>query len=170
MNIAIVGPTGSGKSTLASILANKKHITHLELDSYYWLPEWKERSEKDFIKIVEDKISIDGWVTCGNYVSVRNEIWGKSDYIIWLNYPFRVVLWRSIKRVCLRVILKSKFCNGNTQTARELFSRDSIILWLFKTYKKRQLEYKRLLSDPSITASVIEVNSPTELSLKLEQI
>ncbi|MBD2816061.1 adenylate kinase [Xenorhabdus sp. Flor] len=169
MNISIVGVTGSGKSTLASWLAERANLQHFELDSLHWLPNWNNRSTEEFRSLVAKKTSGENWVTCGNYREVRELIWSRSTHIIWLNYSFRVVLWRSLKRAFSRVLFKTEFCNGNTQSARDLFSRNSIILWLFRTYWKRRDEYKEKLVNTDLPLILIEVKHPRDLHSELKK-
>jgi cytidylate kinase len=38
--VAVIGSTGSGKTMMARELAQRLGVTHVELDSLYWGPDW----------------------------------------------------------------------------------------------------------------------------------
>jgi adenylate kinase family enzyme len=146
--IIIIGTSCSGKSTLAKTLSNKLGIVHYELDHYFWKEHWTESTKEEFTKKVKDIIEEKNWVICGNYSKVREIIWSKATDIIWLDYPFQLVLFRSIKRSFIRSLKKEKVCNGNIETFKQsFFSKESIILWVIKTYKRRKNEYPILLKE-----------------------
>jgi adenylate kinase family enzyme len=148
--IVIIGTSCSGKSTLAKKISKKLNIIHYELDQYYWKENWTTLSNDEFKNIVQNLISNETWVICGNYSNVRNIIWNRSTDIIWLNYPFYIVFFRAIKRSFIRALKKEIVCNGNIETFRQsFFSKDSIILWVIKTYWKRKKEYLNLLANIS---------------------
>lgn len=146
--IVIIGTSCSGKSTLAKNISNKLGIKHYELDNYFWKENWTESTNEEFTKKVMDIIAEKNWVICGNYSKVRELIWSRATDIIWLDYSFYLVLFRSIKRSFIRSLTKEKVCNGNIETFKQsFFSKESIILWVINTYKRRKNQYSVLLKD-----------------------
>ena len=146
--IVIIGTSCSGKSTLSKKLAMKLKIPHYELDNYFWSNNWIAKPEKEFIELVQDILNNNSnWIICGNYSNVRKALWDKSTDIIWLDYPFYLVFFRAIKRSIIRIYKKEKVCNNNIESFQKTFlSKDSIILWVLKTYFQRKKEYRKLLS------------------------
>ncbi len=130
--ILIVGTSGSGKSTLARKLSKKIGIPDIELDALFWKENWTQSEPDEFRKKISDGISANyGFVIHGNYNKVRDLTWGNVDHVIWLDYSFRLVMWRVLKRSIVRVIRKESLWAGNRESFQKTFlSKDSIILWL----------------------------------------
>lgn len=148
--VIIIGTSCSGKSTLAKRISKKLRIPHFELDNYFWKENWTESSKEEFIEKVANLVNENNWVICGNYNKVREMLWKSATDIVWLDYPFYLVFYRAIKRTIIRAITKEKVCNGNLETFKKsFFSKESIILWVLKTYKRRKKEYPILLKEVS---------------------
>jgi adenylate kinase family enzyme len=149
--IAVVGTTSSGKSTLAQKLAQKINANYIELDAFYWEPNWTPATALDFFIRTEEAIQAEAWVTAGNYRLVRDLIWDKAEAIIWLDYPFHVVFWRLLKRTVTRAVTQEELWNGNRESFwghLKLWSPDSLFHWFFKTFWMRKREYPQLFSLP----------------------
>ena len=170
--VIVVGASCSGKSTFARGLAERLGSAYVELDSLYWLPGWVERERSDFLALVDDKTAGTQWVTDGNYSKARDILWPRATAIIWLDYPFSLVLWRSLKRTCQRAFTREEICNGNVESWRKsFFSRESIILWVINTHKRLQQRYTALFSDGSYpNATRIRLKRPGDAKAFLEQI
>ncbi len=104
------------------------------------------------------------WVMDGNYGAVRDIVWGRATTVVWLNYPFRVVLWRALCRTTRRVITQEELFSGNREGFRQSFlSRDSIILWAITSHRRVRQEYRRVLDDEEFPhLRVIELRGPSE--------
>ena len=146
--VAVIGTSCSGKTTFAKRLAEALNREHIELDAINWLPEWTARPPEEFRKLVEEAIAKDEWILDGNYHRVRELVWSRATTLIWLDYPFRVVLFRALSRTLRRSISKEILFSGNRESLRMAFmSRDSILLWVLKTYHRRRREYSTLLDE-----------------------
>jgi hypothetical protein len=94
-----------------------------------------------------------------------------ADTMIWLDYSFAVVFGRILKRTFRRVVFREVCCNGNYESWRTTFSRDSIILWVFRTYLKRKRKYGELFSSPEREGvRMIRFRSPHEAQAWLDQV
>jgi len=146
--IVVVGTTCSGKSTLAKQLCEKLNYKYIWLDELHWAPNWVERPDDEFRKLLKaELLGEETWVADGNYSVIRDIIWPKADTIIWLNYGFAFTLWRSVKRSFLRAITKKKLFSNNVESFyTSFFTRDSVIWWMIKTHKRRKMEYPKLLA------------------------
>lgn len=141
--IIITGTTGSGKSTLAKQLAEKMNFNFIDLDTLHWEPNWQGAETAVFLARVQKAIEAQAWVLAGNYSVTRNLTWNRAQLIIWLDYPFHIVFWRLLTRTIWRVASQEELWNGNRErlsTQLKLWSQDSIIHWLFKTYWRRKRE------------------------------
>lgn len=159
--ISIVGTTGSGKSTLAKKLSNKLNIPYFELDQFFWDKNWTPVSKEEFERRVRETASKDDWIIDGNYKVVRDIIWKNPTHIIWLNYSFTRTLFRSLNRSLKRIIRKEELFAGNIETFQKtFFSKDSILLYFFKSYHKKKKRYKKLLPKmQKQNIKIIEINS-----------
>jgi len=147
--VIVVGSIGAGKTTFAKAVAKKLSIRHIELDRFNWLPGWKLRLHEELKVLVAQEIGKPSWVICGNYSVLRPMTWSKADTIIWLDYSFLICFWRCFKRSFSNALQRKQCCNGNYETlGRMFFSKQSILWWVMRTYKKRRKKYIRLMQDP----------------------
>ncbi len=170
--VVVIGSSCSGKSTFARQLSKRLDIKHVELDQLHWKPNWEERPDDDFRTLVESEVSGEKWIVDGNYSVVRNLVWPKATTIVWLNYPFTLVLYRTIKRSIIRAVTKEPLFAGNVETIRQsFFSKHSIIWWVFKTYHKKRAAYPRHLDRYFKSGvEVIELKRPSETSRFIEDL
>jgi adenylate kinase family enzyme len=144
----VIGTSCSGKTTFARLLAKLLEVQHIELDAINWLPDWTPRPNEEFRSLVKEAVSTDEWVVDGNYSGTRDIVWPRATAVIWLNYSFPVVLSRAFSRTIRRVFDKEVLYSGNRETFRKAFlSKDSMILWVLKTYYRRRREYSQLLEE-----------------------
>ena len=147
--VVVIGTSCSGKTTFASQLADKLAIAHTELDVLHWLPDWQMRQLEEFRSLVAEVAVQDRWVIDGNYGKVRDIIWPRATHLVWLNYPFRTIFSRALRRTLRRVVTREELFAGNRESlSRALFNTDSIVWWVLQTYKRRRREYPQLFQMP----------------------
>lgn len=170
--IIIIGTSCSGKTTLGGQLSVVLKIPHIELDDIHWRPGWVEIPNEEMRELVLKEMKNDTWIVVGNYGSVRDIIWPRADTIIWLNYPFKTVFYRALKRTLRRVFVKDVICNGNVETFRRSFlSRDSILLWVLTTYYPRKRDTPELLQSPENShLKIIEFKNPAQTKKFLKEV
>ena len=134
----MIGPSCSGKSTTARRLATILGVPYIELDALHHDAGWTEAPAEVFQQRVRAALAAapDGWVVDGNYFGKLGTIvLDQADTIVWLDIPYgtaiRRVLWRTSRRAFTRVEL----WNGNRESFRLAFSRDSIVLWVLRTHR-----------------------------------
>ena len=145
--IVIIGVTGSGKSTLAKRLAEKLRYPVIELDDLHWSPGWVAADKEVFRQTVARAASAGKWVAVGNYSIVSDLLWSRADTLIWLDVSLPRALGRLVRRTIQRARNNEAVCNGNYETIARAFSKDSIILWLFKSYFKKKREFGVVFRD-----------------------
>ena len=160
--IAIVGTSGSGKTTLAQQLARRLGIPHIELDALHWEPNWTPAPLEVFRERTAQALSGEAWATDGNYSRVRDIVWSRADTVVWLDYPLPVIMARVTRRTMRRSLTRQELWNGNRERLWEAcFSRDAIIWWALRTYRRRKQEYPILLSQPEHAhLAVVHLQSP----------
>ncbi len=104
------------------------------------------------------------WVIDGNYSSIRDISWRRADTLVWLDYPFLLVFWRLLRRTIPRVISGEVLWGTNRETVRDaFFSRESLFVWLLKSYPRQKRNYPRLVQQPEFAhLSVVRLKSPRE--------
>lgn len=151
--IAVIGTSGSGKTTLSRTLAARLGISHIELDAHYHRKNWTETPWEIFRDTVNSSLQAERWVCDGNYLSRADQL-RMADLVIWLDYPFSIVITRILKRTIKRLLTKEELWNGNKETWSMALSKNSIVLWVLQTYWKRKRELPDVLASlkcPSIT-------------------
>jgi adenylate kinase family enzyme len=149
--IVVVGVTGCGKSTMADRLAKKLGLEFIELDALYWKPNWVACTDEEFRAKVETATQAPGWALAGNYSATRDIVWSRAEAIVWLDYPFFLVLGWSLRRIWVRWRTKELLWGTNYEPLWvhfKLWSKDSLINWLLQTYWRRKRQYPALLAAP----------------------
>ncbi len=147
--IVVVGSTGSGKTTVGKRIAEILKVPFVEMDALNWGPNWTERPLEVFRKELREAVSGSSWVVDGNYSKVRDVYLPRTTTIVWLDYAFLTNLWQLLSRTFKRTVCSEVLWNGNVERiATHLFTKDSLILWFFKSYWRRKRTYPELFSGP----------------------
>ena len=148
--IHIVGTSGSGKTHLASRLSEILNIKHTQIDGVFWQDYWQSLPPEKFKEKIAAITEKKKWIFCGNYSIAREIIWKKADTLIWLDLPFSTTLKQLFQRTLNRSLDKEKLWGTqNTENFRMSFaSRDSIILWMLKTYRRNKRHYSHWVANP----------------------
>lgn len=146
--IVVVGTGGSGKTTLARQISQQLSIPHIELDALHWEPHWQEAEPDVFRSRVDQVLTGDRWVVDGNYSVVRDIVWSRATTLVWLDYSFPLTLYRITRRTLWRAFTQEEMWNGNRESWRIAFSKDSMIVWVLRTWADRRKKYPILLQQP----------------------
>jgi len=168
MKINILGSSCSGKSTVSKKLSKLLTIDLIEIDRINWkLGNWVELSKEDLRKELSDILrDKESWIIDGSYGKVRDIVWQDVDIIIWLNFPFYLIMYRYFIRTIKRIISKEQlFGANNVETFRmQFFSTDSLFLWILKTFWSRKKRYEGLFEEQRKRGKkIIVVKSVREL-------
>ena len=150
--INVVGTSASGKSTFSRQLAAHLNLAYIELDNLFWLDDWQQSPDAVFFAKIQQAIdsATHGYVIDGNYTRSIPIKWAEVDTIIWLDLPFYVNFYRSVKRAIQRSLTQKRLWtnSNNTESLKQLFSQDSIVWWMIKTHRKNQKHYLQLMQSP----------------------
>ena len=147
--IVVLGTSGSGKTTLAKELARRLGLSHIELDALHWNANWVSTPAEELRRRISRAMEAapHGWSVCGNYRVANEQIWQQADTIIWLDYPMSIVMYRVTRRTLSRAWFRTRLWNGNRERLWvQLFSRDSLLLWVINTWRKRRRDYPKELA------------------------
>jgi len=157
---------------MARRLAEGLGLPHVELDALHWGPGWTLPPIEEFRQRTAEALAGEAWTVDGNYSRVRDIVWRRADTLVWLDYALPVVLWRVISRTVVRVARREELWSGNRESLRNSFlSRDSIILWALKTYRRRRREVPILLGQPEYShLKVVHLRSVRRARQWLEEV
>ena len=160
--ISVIGITGSGKTTVAQRLSQSLDLPCIELDALYWAENWTGVPEEVFQQRVVSAVQAECWIIDGNYSRVRDLVRERADTVVYLNYSFGRVLWQLVLRTIRRSLSGIELWSGNRESlGLALFSKDSILLWMLKTYHRRRRQYALLLQQPQYAhLHVVHLTSP----------
>lgn len=138
--VLVAGVSGSGKTTLSARIGELWALPHIEIDALFHGPGWTPRPE--FLDDVRAFAADDRWVTEWQYTSKGTDeiLTPRAQLAIWLDYPYRVVRGRLIRRTLARGILRRELWNGNREKGPwNMLNRDpaeNILAWQTATLHK----------------------------------
>ena len=140
VRINVIGTSGSGKTTFGRRLAERLSLPFLEMDAIFWGPDWTFPEDKELFSKLASALEGENWVLDGNYTRTLPIKWDTIDIIIWLDFNFPRTLYQAVSRAFTRILTREEFWpgTGNRETLGKLFSRDSIVLWTLKTYRRNR--------------------------------
>ena len=146
----MVGTCGSGKTTVGRRLAQRLGVRFVEMDALAWRANWRLAPDEEIRALLDEATQADSWVVDGNYSRFRNLLWMRADTVVWLDYSFGRTFTQLLRRTVQRSLTGEELWHGNRERLRTaLFSRESILLWGIKTYRRRRRNYPRILSQPA---------------------
>ncbi|MBI4731928.1 MAG: AAA family ATPase [Chloroflexi bacterium] len=170
--IVVVGVTGCGKSTMAERLAAKLALEFIELDALFWKPGWFDSTREEFREKVEAATHAPRWALAGNYGMARDIVWPRAEAAVWLDYSFFLVFGRLLRRTWVRWRTKELLWGTNYEpfwVHFKLWSKDSLINWMFQTYWRRKRTYPQFFAMPEYShLKVFRFKTPRERETWLE--
>jgi adenylate kinase family enzyme len=162
--VAVIGGSCTGKTTTSRELAALLGVPHIELDAFHHDAGWQEAPADVFQERVRGALTSasDGWVVDGNYHGkLGTGVLERADTVVWLDLPHHVALRRSLTR--------EELWNGNRESFRSAFSRDSIVWWVIARHGTHRKKWPpRLAQFPDL--EVVRLHSPREVREWLQSI
>lgn len=139
MKINIIGAVGSGKTTLSRKISIDFDIPCYELDNVMWIRSAHgdiRREEKERESLFKNIINNDSWIIEGSPRKVFKKGFDRADYIILLDTPSSIRLFRIIKRW-----IKQRLGNEEFNTKPTL----QMLCMMLKWHREFQANRKSLL-------------------------
>ena len=163
--LVVIGVSGCGKSVLARQIAVRFGVPHVELDALYWEENWQGASKSAFRARVEEATCVEAWVVDGNYSQGRDIVWRRATHVVWLDYGLFTIMRRISFRTLRRLLGQQQLWNGNRESLRAVFGRNSIVWYAFTSYRRQRGNYATLLSSREFMhLKVRRFDSPKEAS------
>jgi adenylate kinase family enzyme len=157
--ILVYGVTGSGKTTMARHIAERTGLPWHSVDDLTWEPGWTPVPEDEQRRRIAAICAGERWILDTAYGVWREIPLARAELIVALDYPRRVSLGRLLWRTLRRSVDRKPICNGNIETIRLAFSRDSIIAWHFRSFASKRARIRAWAADPP-GAAVVRLTSP----------
>lgn len=170
--VIVIGTSGAGKTSLARALALRLGCPAVELDELFWGPAWTPKPAEEFRRLADAATLGRRWVVDGNYAPVRDLLWPRATTIVWLNYATPVLFGRVLVRTMGRMMTGATLWHGNRESFRRSFlSKESILLWVLTTYRKRRVEFAALRASGAYPhVEWIELRRPRQATQMLQRI
>jgi adenylate kinase family enzyme len=136
--VLVYGVTGSGKTTAAREIAARTGLPFTSADELTWEPGWVPVGEDEQRRRFAAIVGQERWVLDTAYASWLDVVLPRADLVVGLDYPRWFSLQRLIRRSIMRAIDKRPICNGNTESFRTLFDKDSIVRWHFRSFRSKR--------------------------------
>ncbi len=136
------GATGSGKSTLAEALGELTGIPVTSVDDICWSPGWVQMPPDDQIAHFDALTRTGTWILDSAYGPWRDLAYERADLVVALDYPRLVSLARLLRRTRARIFDRREICNGNHESWRTVFARDSLVVWHFTSFRRKREEMR----------------------------
>jgi adenylate kinase family enzyme len=147
--ILVYGVTGSGKSTLARRLALATGIDWHSVDDLTWQPGWVPLPVDEQRRRIEAICAHPEWILDTAYANWLDVPLARTELIVALDYPRWFSLQRLVRRTVTRVLDRRVVCNGNVESLRGSFSRESIVVWHFRSFRRKRERIRRWAADPA---------------------
>ena len=136
--VLVYGVTGSGKTTLARKIGEKTGIEWHSVDDLTWDPGWQQVPVDEQRRRMQAICDGDRWILDTAYGTWRDIPLARVELIVALDYPRWLSFKRLLARSIMRAIDKRPICNGNMESFRLMFSKESILFWHFKSFKSKK--------------------------------
>jgi adenylate kinase family enzyme len=140
--ILVYGATGSGKSTLARALGELTGIPVTSVDDICWNPGWVQMASDEQVETFDRITQADAWILDSAYGSWRHLVVERADLVVALDFARLVSLGRLLRRTRARIVDRQEICNGNQESWRTVFGRDSLVMWHFTSFRRKREEMR----------------------------
>ncbi len=158
--VLVYGVTGSGKTTFARKMAERTGLPWHAVDDLTWEPGWVEVPADEQRRRIEQICAGERWILDAAYGKWLDVPLARAELIVALDYPRWLSLGRLVRRTILRSVDRRPVCNGNTESFRLAFSRESIVGYHFKSFARKRARIRAWAADPR-GPQVVRFSSPS---------
>jgi adenylate kinase family enzyme len=134
---------------MASRLAEHTGLPWHPVDDLTWEPGWVPVPEAEQRRRIQEICAADRWILDTAYGQWLDVPLARAELIVGLDYPRLLSLSRLVRRSIMRALDHRLVCNGNTETFRQLFARDSLVVWHFRSFKRKRARMQAWEADRS---------------------
>jgi len=159
--ICVVGTSGAGKSYVARAVAGRLGLRYIESDALIWRANW-EQVPRDEQYLAFDSATRDGgWTFDGNLGPSPEDqlVLSRCDTLVWLDLPRWQVMTSITRRTLWRALTRQRLWHGNVERWRGVFSRESMIVYAWRTYSRQKRRYSTLFDASDGTRAQIRLTS-----------
>ncbi|MBO0745133.1 MAG: adenylate kinase [Candidatus Dormibacteraeota bacterium] len=146
--ILFYGVTGSGKTTYAARLAEKTALPWYSVDDLTWERHWTPVPLDEQRRRIAEICARERWILDTAYGQWLDIPLARAQLIVALDFPRWVSLSRLLRRTAARVVDRRPICNGNRESLRNALSRESIIVWHFRSFRRKRARMRAWAADP----------------------
>jgi adenylate kinase family enzyme len=154
--------TGSGKSTAALAIGGRTGLPVTLVDELTWLPGWVPVDGAVQRELIGERVAAEHWVLDSSYGAWLDLVLPRAQLVIGLDYPRWLSFARLVRRTVSGAWTKEPRCNGNVESWRSMVSRDSILIWHFRSFGRKRDRMRGWAADPEGPA-VLLFRRPREL-------
>lgn len=141
------GVTGSGKSTAAQKVSVATGVPWYSVDDLMWEPNWVPVSPEEQRSRIGAICAGEEWILDSAYAKWMDIVLARAELIVALDFPRWLSLGRLCRRTVTRVVGKQVVCNGNRESLRKACSRDSILVWHFRSFRRKRRRMRQWSAD-----------------------
>ena len=143
----VYGVTGSGKTTLAREISTRTGLPFTEIDALTWEPSWKAVDPNEQRRRIGAVCDREEWVIDHAYAIWVDIVEARAQLVVALDYPRWLSLSRLTLRCAKRLFDQKPMCNGNRESLGHLVSRESIVVWHFRSFSRKRTRMRQWDTD-----------------------
>lgn len=167
--VVVYGVTGTGKSVLAQRLAALAGSTYVPVDDLMWRPGWVQLTPPEQVEAITPVAAGEAWVMDALWSATREVVLPRTDLVVALDLRRSVSLGRLLRRTASRLVSRAPICGGNTESWRQTFSRDSIVVWHVRSFASKRETIAAWCADPG-GPPVVRFTTPRQVEAWLRRL
>jgi adenylate kinase family enzyme len=167
--ILVYGVTGAGKTMMAERISTATGLPWHSVDDLTWEPGWVEVPQDVQRHRIAEICDREEWILDTAYGKWIDIPLRRAQLIVALDYPRWLSLQRLVRRTVRRAVRRTPACNGNRESLRNAFSKDSIVAWHFRSFSRKRARMRRWAAAPPGPA-VIRFTHPREAEAWLSEL